>query len=158
MNIWQFFSIVLLAALVGVVSGPWAALNGVTRRCSFEVFVETMDHMSCNFSPALTVLLPTAFLSLLLAVLMSNREVPKLFYLNLAALVLFSGALFVMIMVELPIVEEIVTWASLAEPRDWRRTRSRWLKFHIIRIALSFASLILLLAAGGIQAFAVPQR
>jgi len=72
--------------------------------------------------------------------------------------VLFTGSLLVTIVFEVPIVEEIVTWAALAQPGDWHRTRNRWLNIHVFRVALGFTSLILLLIAGGIQTLAVLRR
>jgi len=82
MNIWESLSIVAVAALVAIFSGPWAALTGFLRRCTFEVFVENVGRMSYSVAPALTVLLPVAFLSLSLSVVISYREIPNLFYLT----------------------------------------------------------------------------
>jgi Sec-independent protein secretion pathway component TatC len=134
-------------------SAPWIALSGFIRKCTFEVFVEAIDQMSYGLAPALTVLLPTVFLSLSLAAFETYRSSHVLFYLNATALALFGGALLTAVVFELPLVEEILTWAALAEPGDWRRTRGRWLNFHIVRVALTLASLILLLVAGCIQLF-----
>jgi uncharacterized membrane protein len=100
---WELFSIALVAAVVGLFSGPRAALTKSIRSCTFEVFVEIVDRMNWSLAPALTVLLPAAFLSLSLAVLMSYHELPELFFLNVTALLLFLGALIVAIVFELPI-------------------------------------------------------
>jgi uncharacterized membrane protein len=156
MNIWYLLSIVTVAALVGMFSGPLEALTRSMRRCRFEVFVETVDRMSHSVTPTVTVLLPSAFLALSVVSAISCRQSPKLFSLNATALALFVTSLLVTILFEIPLVEEIVTWAALALPGDWRRTRDRWIRYHRLRVALGFMSLVLLFIAGCIQEFAVP--
>ena len=154
MDVWELLSIALVAAVVGLFSGPRAALTKSVRSCTFEGFVEIVDRMNGSLAPALTVLLPAAFMSLSLAVLMSYREFPKLFFLNVIALLLLFGALLVAIVFELPVVEEIATWpATLKIPDDWQNIRQRWLRIHIARIALGLSSLLLLITAGSVQAF-----
>lgn len=64
MNTWELLSLALVAAVVGMFSGPLAALKRSIRSCNFEVFVEVVDRMNSSMAPALTVLLPAAFLSL----------------------------------------------------------------------------------------------
>jgi uncharacterized membrane protein len=157
MNIWELLSIATVAALVGMFSGPLIALNRSMSKCRFEVFVEIVDRMSHSVTPAVTVLLPSAFLALSLASVNSYHQSPNIFSLNAGALVLFVTSLLVTILFELPLVEEIVTWAALALPVDWHRTRDRWIRYHRLRVVLGFMSLLLLLIAGCIQAFGVPR-
>jgi hypothetical protein len=158
-DIWELLSIALVAAMVGLFSGPRAALTKSIRSCTFEVFVEIVDRMNWSLAPALTVLLPATFLSLSLAVLTSYRELPKLFFLNVIALLLFLGALLVAIVFELPIVEEIATWlATLKIPDDWQNIRQMWLRIHIARITLGLSSLLLLLTAGSVQVFTILKK
>jgi uncharacterized membrane protein len=137
-------------------SGPFAALK---RSCNFEVFVEVVDRMNSSMAPALTVLLPAAFLSLCLSALMTLGGFSKLFFLNMAALLLFSGALVATIVFEVPLVRQIATWpTSLTVTDDWQVVRKRWLWIHFVRVAFGFASLILLLVASGLQAFEALRR
>ena len=159
MDTWELLSIALVAAVVGLFSGPRAALTKSIRSCTFEVFVETVDRMNWSLAPALTVFLPAACLSLSLAVLMSYHEFPKLFFLNVVALLLFLATLLVAIIFELPIVKEIATWpATLKIPDDWQHIRQRWLRIHIVRIALGLSSLLLLITAGSVQAFPILKK
>ena len=156
MDVWELLSIAFVATVVSLFSGPRAALTKSIQDCTFEVFVEIVDRMNGSLAPALTVLLPAAFLSLSLTVLTSYREFPKLFFLNATALLLFSSALLVAIVFELPIIEEIATWpATLTIPDDWRNTRQRWFRVHIVRIALGLLSLLLLITAGSVYAFTI---
>jgi uncharacterized membrane protein len=146
-------SIAFVATVVSLFSGPRAALTKSIQNCTFEVFVEIVDRMNWSLAPALTALLPAAFLSLSLTILTSYREFPKLFFLNATALLLFSGALLVAVVFELPIIEEIATWpATLTIPNDWQQTRQRWLRIHIARVALGLSSLLLLITAGSVHA------
>jgi uncharacterized membrane protein len=151
MNLWELLSILVVASLVGMFSGPWSAITGKMNHCSFEVFVETVDRTTQSLTPAVTVLLPAAFLSMAMALLTSYRESLKIFYLNVTALVLLSLALIITIVFELPLVEEVVAWAALKYPGDWLRTRSQWLRVHFFRISLPIASLVCLLAAESIR-------
>jgi uncharacterized membrane protein len=156
MDVWELLSIASVATVVSLFSGPRAALTKSIRNSTFEVFVEIVDRMNWSLAPALIALLPAAFLSLSLTVLMSYHEFPKLFFLNATALLLLSGALLVAIVFELPIVEEIAAWpATFTIPEDWQRTRQKWLTIHIARIALGFSSLLLLITAGSIYAFTI---
>lgn len=151
MSTWELLSLVLVAAVVGMFSGPWAALKGTIRTCGFEVFVELVDRMNWSMAHALTVLLPAAFLSLCFVTLMNLDGFPKLFVLNLIALILFSTSLLIAALFEVPIVKKIAAWpGDLTVPEDWRAIRSRWLRIHLLRVALGFGSLISLLVAAGV--------
>lgn len=107
MDVWELLSIAFIVAVVSLFSGPRAALTKSAHSCTFHVFVEMVDRMNWSFAPALNALLPAAFLSLSLNVLTSYREFPKLFSLNVAALLLFVAALLIAIVFELPLTEEI---------------------------------------------------
>jgi hypothetical protein len=49
-------------------------------------------------------------------------------------------------LVEVPIVEQIVTWKAGALPDNWRQLRDRWGAFHIIRVVAGIGGLVLLVA------------
>lgn len=159
MNIWELLSIACIATVVSLFSGPRAALTKSIHHCSFEVFVEAVDSMNGTLAPALTVLLPTAFLSLFLEILESYQAFPKLIFLDVGALLLLSAALLLAVVFELPIVEEIAKWpARLTIPDDWQAVRQRWLVVHLVRVALGWLSLLLLIATGCIQVFMALNR
>jgi hypothetical protein len=52
----------------------------------------------------------------------------------------------VTVVVELPIVEEIVTWKVSTLPDNWREIRDRWMRFHVIRVVAGLGSVVLLVA------------
>jgi hypothetical protein len=47
-------------------------------------------------------------------------------------------------LVEVPIVKQIETWAVSTLPDNWQHLRDRWGAFHVIRIVASIAGLVLL--------------
>jgi len=49
--------------------------------------------------------------------------------------------------VEVPIVQQIVTWTPSTLPENWRQLRDRWMRFHVIRVVAGVASLIFLVVA-----------
>ena len=115
------------------------------RTFSPDVFLAIVDRMNRNMAPVMTVLMPATLLSIVPVLILSYRSQPLIFYLNATAVALFIVALLVTILVEVPIVEEIVTWTVSTLPPDWRSLRDRWMKFHVIRVIAGLASLVLLL-------------
>jgi hypothetical protein len=79
--------------------------------------------------------------------LLSYRVQPMTFYLSATAFALFIAALLVTVFVEVPTVQEIVTWTVPTLPGNWQQLRDRWSKFHVVRVIAGFLSLILLVAA-----------
>jgi hypothetical protein len=58
---------------------------------------------------------------------------------------LFLVALLVTILVEVPVVKQIVTWTVSTLPGNWQQLRDRWQAFPVIRVVASVAGLVLLL-------------
>lgn len=109
-----------------------------------EVFLAIVDRMNRNMAPLMTVLMPASLLSIIPVLLYSYRSQPTIFYLNTIAFALFIIALCVTVFVEIPIVEEIVTWTVATLPGNWQQLRDRWIRFHVIRVIAGLASLVLL--------------
>ena len=144
MKTWQLISIVLSALVSGMFHGPWVALSRSMKTFTPEVFLAIVDRMNRNMAPVMTVLMPAALLSIVPVLFLSYREQPRTFYLNAIAFALFIIALLVTVVVEVPIVEEIVTWTASSLPENWQRVRDRWLEFHIIRVIAGITSVVLL--------------
>jgi uncharacterized membrane protein len=144
MKTWQLISIVLSALVSGMFHGPWVALSRSMRTFTPEVFLAVVDRMNRNMAPVMTVLMPAALLSIIPVLFLSYREQPRTFYLNAIAFALFIIALLVTVVVEVPIVEEIVTWTASSLPENWQQLRDRWIKFHIIRVIAGITSVVLL--------------
>jgi uncharacterized membrane protein len=144
MKTWELISIVLSALVTGMFHGPWAALSRSMSTFTPEVFLAIVDRMNRNMAPVMTVLMPAALVSIIPVLFLSYREQPLTFYLSATAFALFIVALLVTVLVEVPIVEEIVTWTVSTLPANWQQLRDRWTRFHIIRVIAGLASLVLL--------------
>ena len=144
---WQLISIVCSALVAGMFHGPWAALSRSMRTFTPEVFLAIVDRMNRNMAPLMTVLMPATLLSIVPVLFLSYRDQRKTFYLNAIALALFIIALLVTVLVEVPIVEKIVTWKVSTLPANWQQLRDRWGKFHLVRVITGLASLVLLVVA-----------
>lgn len=147
MKTWELISIVFSALTAGMFHGPWIAVSRSLKTFAPEVFLQIVDQMNRNMAPAMTVLMPATMLSIIPLLLLSYHQQPMVFYLSSAALLLFLIALLVTVVVEVPIVQQIVTWTPSTLPGNWRQLRDRWMKFHLIRVFAGVASLILLLVA-----------
>ena len=146
MKTWELISIVLSALVAGMFHGPWVALSRSMSSFTPEVFLAIVDRMNRNMAPVMTVLMPAALLSIIPVMLMSYHVRPLTFYLSATAFVLFVVALLVTVVVEVPIVEEIVTWKVSTLPGNWQEIRDRWMRFHVIRVIAGLGSVVLLVA------------
>jgi uncharacterized membrane protein len=144
MKTWELISIVLSALVAGMFHGPWIALSRSMSTFTPEVFLAIVDRMNRNMAPAMTVLMPAALMSIIPVMFLSYHERQLTFYASAAAFVLFIVALLVTVVIEVPIVEEIVTWKVSTLPGDWQQLRDRWMKFHVIRVIAGLASVVLL--------------
>ena len=145
MQIWELISIVLSTLVSGLFWGPWLALSRSMSTFEPAVFLAIVDRLNRNMARIMSILMPVALLSLVPVLVLSFTERPTTFYLTLTALVLFLIALLVTVLVEVPIVQQITTWTVATLPDTWQQLRDRWGAFHIIRIGVSIAGLILLL-------------
>lgn len=147
MKTWELLSIVLSALTAGMFHGPWIALSRSMKTFTPEVFLAIVDRMNRNMAPVMTVLMPATLLSIIPVLLLSYSKQLLTFYLSATAFVLFIVALLVTVFVEVPIVQEIVTWTVPTLPDNWQELRDRWMKFHVLRVLAGLASLVLLLVA-----------
>jgi uncharacterized membrane protein len=147
MKTWQLISIILSALTVGMFHGPWIALSRSMKTFSPEFFLQIVDRMNSNMAPVMTVLMPGTMLSIIPVMLFSYHLRPMVFYMSAAALLLFLIALLVTVLIEVPIVQQIVTWTPSTLPGNWQQLRDRWMRFHVVRVIAGMASLICLLVA-----------
>jgi len=146
LKIWEAISIVLSALVGGMYWGPWLALSRSMRTFKPEVFLAIVDRMNRNMESVMSILTPAALLSIAPVLFFSFNKLPRTFYLTFAGFALFIVALFVTVLVEVPIVKQIVTWTAGTLPGNWQQLRDRWGAFHIIRVVAGIAGLALLVA------------
>jgi uncharacterized membrane protein len=144
---WEVISIVCSALVTGMFHGPWAVLSRSLKTFTPETFLAIVDRMNRNMAPLMTVLMPATLFSIVAVLFLSYGARSRTFYLNAAALALYILALLVTVLVEVPIVEKIVTWTVETLPPNWRQLRDRWMRFHLVRVISGIVSLILLVMA-----------
>jgi uncharacterized membrane protein len=146
LKIWEFTSIVLSALVGGMYWGPWLALSRSMRTFKPEVFLDIVDRMNHNMESVMTILAPVSLLSIAPVLFFSYHKQPWTFYLTLTGFALFIVALVVTMIVEVPIVKQIVTWTAGTLPSNWQQLRDRWGAFHIIRVVAGIGGLALIVA------------
>jgi uncharacterized membrane protein len=146
LKIWELASIILSALVGGMYWGPWLALSRSLGTFEPELFLAIVNRMNRNMESVMTILTPVALSSIIPVLYFSRKVQPRTFYLNLAGFVLFTVALLVTMLVEVPIVKQIVTWTASTRPRNWQELRDRWQAFHIIRVFAGIVGLVLLVA------------
>jgi len=140
----ELIAIVLAALVAGMFSGPWAALSRSMHDFTPEFFLAIVDRMNRNMAAAMTPLMPASLLSIVPVLALTWNTQPRTFYLNLAGLASFLLALLITVLVEVPIVQQIVAWTVPTLPPNWQQLRDRWSAFHLIRVAAGLAGLIFL--------------
>ncbi len=145
LRIWEFISICLAALVTGVFWGPWLGLSRSIETFTADVFLAIGQRMIGNLAPVMPFLMPAAILSLVPVLILSWHR-PAVFWLTLAALVLYLLALVVTLAVEVPIDNRIRSWTPETLPADWQRQRDRWERFHALRTLASVVGLALLVA------------
>jgi uncharacterized membrane protein len=146
LKICELISIVLSALLGGMYCGPWLALSRSMRTFKPEVFLDIVDRMNRNMESVMTVLTPVALIAVAPVLFISYHEQPRTFYLTLAGFALFVAALVVTMLIEVPIVKQIVMWTVETLPGNWQQLRDRWVAFHIIRVVAGIGGLAFLVA------------
>ena len=146
LKICELISIVLSALLGGMYWGPWLALSRSMRTFKSEVFLDIVDRMNRNMESVMTVLTPVALIAVAPVLFISYHEQPRTFYLTLAGFALFVAALVVTMLIEVPIVKQIVMWTVETLPGNWQQLRDRWVAFHIIRVVAGIGGLAFLVA------------
>ncbi len=144
LKISELVSIIFSALVGGMYWGPWLALTRSLRSFEPGIFLTTVRALKRNMEPVMTVISPVGLLSIVPVLFFSHGARPITFYFSLVGFVLFATALVVTMLVEVPIVRQIVSWNESTLPENWKLLRDRWGTFHIVRVATGFVGLILL--------------
>ena len=145
LKLCELISILLLTLVSGMYWGPWLALSRSMNTFEPQVFLAVVDRLNRNMAPLMTALMPVALLSTVPVLFVSYSDRPRTFFLTLTALLLFIVTLLVTVLIEVPIVKQVVTWAPSTLPDNWKVLRDRWGAFHLARIIPSLVGLVLVL-------------
>ena len=147
----KFFEIVnlTLAAIVGgMYWGPWLALSRSLNKFEPTAFLAVVRQLNRNMAPIMTVLSPLSVLTTAAtAVFYWLAHEYRQLYFTVGGLLFFIIAVVVTVVIEVPIVERIVTWTVTALPVDWEQQRDKWQKNHVTRVVSGLVGVVLLLCA-----------
>lgn len=146
LKLLEALSILLAALAGGMFWGPWLALTYSIRTFEPTVFLALADRLNRNMAAVMTVLLPAALLAMGPVLWLTYARQPTTFYLTLLSFGLYLLALLVTMLIEVPIVKQIVSWTVPTLPADWQPLRDRWAAFHVVRVAAAVAGLASLVA------------
>ena len=144
LKICELVSIILSAIAAGMFFGPWLALSRSINTFKPDVFLAIVSRLDRNIEPLMKVLMPITLLSLVSVLYFSYNQQMQTFYLTIASFSLFCVALVVTLVVEVPIVKQIITWSVSTLPDNWEQLRDRWGTFHVVRVIAAILGLILI--------------
>jgi uncharacterized membrane protein len=140
----ELISIIFSAVVGGMYWGPWLALTRSLSTFEPKVFLTIVRGLNKNMELVMTILTPLGLLSIVPVLFISYGTRPETFYLTLTGFIMFLIALIVTMLVEVPIVKQILTWTDSTLPDNWQQLRDHWGAFHIIRVVAGIVGLILL--------------
>jgi uncharacterized membrane protein len=143
----QFVSIMLYVLVAGVMWGTWLSLARTMTDYDAATFLSDGQHMIENLAVIMAVLMISAVVVGLVAVVLLFRSTSTVAgWLAAIGLVLMIAVLVITLAVEVPIDNLIASWTEATLPADWQEIRARWSTFHTMR---TFASLGAVAAAVG---------
>jgi len=144
----QFVSIMLYVLVAGVMWGTWLSLARTMTEYDAATFLADGQHMISNLATVMGVLMSSAVLVGVVAVVLLFRSRSALAsWLALAGLLLMIAVMAITLIVEVPIDNLIANWTEATLPSDWQQIRARWAAFHTLRTFLSLGAVAAAVAA-----------
>jgi uncharacterized membrane protein len=145
----QFVSIMLYVLVAGVMWGTWLSLARTMTDYDAATFLADGKHMIENLGTIMAVLMISAVVIGLIAVVLLFRSRSTVAaWLAAIGLLLMIAVLVITLAVEVPIDNLIATWTEATLPADWQVIRARWSAFHTVRTFLSLAAIAAAVGAG----------
>ena len=141
-------SVLLFAALAtGGLLVNWIGLGRAMSRLSASAYVEFHQHTNRTFDPYMPIVVIGALATgIALAVMDGVDSRPG--QLAAAGAVCYALVIIIGVPTCVRINHQIASWSVQDPPGEWAQTRSRWIRFHIIRTLFSvpaFAAYVLAL-------------
>jgi hypothetical protein len=129
--------LLLFAALAtGGLMVNWIGLGRAMLRTSVSAYVEFHQHTNHTFDPYMpTVVVGALAGGIALAVRYGIHSTSG--QLAAAGAVGYALVLFITLPTNLRINHQIESWSIQNPPREWDKTRARWIRFHVIRTLFS---------------------
>ena len=143
-TIIRFVDLLLVALLVGAISGIWIGFN--PAGLSPATYVEQQQHAI----RALNIFMPllgAVCIVLTIALAVLTKEDRRTRYLLIATAVCLLIAGVVTRFENQPINSIVMTWTPQAPPANWMELRDQWWRWHIVRTVAGIAALCLLISA-----------
>jgi uncharacterized membrane protein len=128
-----FAALCLQVLVVGAFWGSWIGLSRSIDTLSPGAFVEVGHVMMADYGPIMSVLMPAAVVSTLLAGILVYRRHAVAGALLLAGCACVVGATAITLLVNVPIDEMMAGWTLATLPTTWTQTREQWETFHTLR-------------------------
>jgi Domain of unknown function (DUF1772) len=144
----QFVSIMLYVLVAGVMWGTWLSLARTMTEYDAATFLTDGKHMIENLGTIMAVLMISAVVIGLVAVVLLFRSRSRVAaWLAAIGWLLMIAVLVITLAVEVPIDNMIETWTEATLPADWQEIRARWAAFHTLRTFLSLGAVAAAVAA-----------
>ena len=141
LKVIEFKSLMLAALVTGVFWGTWFTLTRSLENFSSSEFIHIGKNIIANVAMPMRILMPATLLFMLLAIWQSFKTNKSSFYWYILSFVLMLASLIITVAVEVPIDNQIKTWAAETMPSNWQSLRHTWNQFHTLRTFTSIASL-----------------
>lgn len=146
LKIVQLFTILIVALAGGMFWGPWIALTISIRTLTPEVFLALTQRLNHNMSAVMTILLPVALLAMVTVFVLAYPQHTTTCYFTLLSFILYLVTLLVTVLIEVPLVKQMIQWTVDTLPNNWQQVRDRWASFHIVRVIATVLGLGMLVA------------
>jgi uncharacterized membrane protein len=144
----QFVTLLLFSLVTGVFWGTWFSLSRSMVSLTAPTFLEVGHTMIGNLGGPMSVLMPAAVLSGIIATgLLFRRRHTHSAGFALASVLLLLAAMAITLAVNVPIDRQIQSWTLVTLPPDWTAIRDRWEFYHGLRTLVSLVALSCLFVA-----------
>jgi uncharacterized membrane protein len=145
----QFVSIMLYVLVAGVMWGTWLSLARTMTNYDAATFLVDGKHMIENLATIMAVLMISAVVIGLVAVVLLIRSRSTVAaWLAAIGLLLMIAVLVITLAVEVPIDNLIASWTEATLPADWQQIRARWSTFHTLRTFVALGAVAAAVGAG----------
>jgi len=144
----SFVLIVLLFAALatGGLIVNWIGLGRAMSRLSVSAYVEFHQHTNRTFNPYMPIVVIGALAGgIALAAMYGVHSVPG--QLAAAGAVCYALVIIIALTTDVRINHQIAAWSIQNPPREWARTRARWIRFHVIRTLFSVPAFVVYVLA-----------
>jgi uncharacterized membrane protein len=140
-QVLQLAVVVFAALATGGLMVNWIGLGRAMVRLSASTYVEFHQTTNRTFDPYMPIVVMGALLGGILLAILSPGIHSLSGELAIAGSLCYVAVLAITMPTNVRINKQIARWSVQSPPDDWRPTRSRWVRFHILRTLVSLPGL-----------------